>query len=318
MNLQNLDISWPQLRGLHQLYMDGNTKVKLFSNPYILRLKTEKRLLRFKTGNLQIIEAVAKYKNFYEMHFLVAFNRYMDFFSKTNIASDGKRPYSTYDLETLIYIYEHKSTLQTCLTTERSFSAQLFRGSKYLENNQSVLKAVLKILERDEFPHSDPKEQQWRLVVDCTDPQAVILCENIAMLKQSDVVRNLNIEAWYVGGNNIKILEHLSADKLRLPLYYMCDWDQAGLAIFSRIKNILRRKAAIVKVLRPYDITARLPVNSPYHSSNWRLQQAFSGLVEGDFEAQDVDVIQRLIHAGEWIEEESQDFEKLLRYNGAI
>lgn len=320
MNLLKIDISWAQLRGLHQIYETGWTRTKLFSNSYIKRLKSQKRLLRCRVGNSQIIDAAPKYKDFYEITFLPSYNRYLDFFAKTGIKSDGKRSYSTYDLETLIYIDEHKSTLKAGLTTERIFSAQLFKekGSKYLENNISVRKAVLKILDIETFPHKDPKVQQWRLVVDCMHPRAVILCENLSILKQADIVRKLKVEAWYVGGNNIAILKFLSDDKLQLPIYYMCDWDCAGLTIYSRIKNIIRDKGAAIKILRPYNIAARLPVDSSYHKSDWQSDLPFSGLIEEDFDAEDIDLIKQLISEGKWIEEESQDFETLLQYNKVI
>jgi len=317
-NPLHIDISWAQLKALHQVYLEKRTKSALFTNPYLERLRSEKRLLKYKTGNLNIIEATDRFYDFYRSNFLAVFQRYEQFFATTGVLSDGRRSYSLYDLETLIYIHEHKATLNAHLTTERSFSAQLFKGSKYLENNQSVLKAVLQIFDITSFPKCDPKEQQWRLVIDCTSPVCIVLCENLAALKFPDTSIGLSIELWYVGGNNTKILENLSSAKLTLPIYYMGDWDYDGLRIFQNVKNIMAAKRTEIRLLHPHDITARLPIDSPYHESKWKHHLPFSGLREADFSPKGIGLIKSLIKANEWLEEESQDFTTMIKFNKIV
>ncbi len=312
MNLLHVEIGWPQLKGLNEVFETGRTKAALFTYPYLELLRSEKRLLRYKIGNRQIIEAGTGFDDFYRCNFLAAFQRYTDFFLRTSVKSDGRRPYSMYDLETLIYIENNKAILQTGLTTERFFSSQLFRGSKYLENNKSVLNAVLQILEIAAFPKSDPKDQQWRLIVDCPDPRCIVLCENLANLKAPDSATALNTELWYVGGNNTRILENLSTTHLNLPIYYLCDWDYDGLRIYSTIKRIISEKGSNLILLYPQETIQRLAVNSPYHNSDWKYHLPFSGLNEIDFDLKEKELIRELIKSKQWIEEEGQDFENWL------
>ncbi len=204
------------------------------------------------------------------------------------------------------------------LTTERSFSAQLFKGSKYLEHNQSVLAAVLQVLGIEKFPKSDPKEQQWRLVVDCAHPERIVLCENLAALKSPDDAIRLNTELWYVGGNNTRILENLSAEKLLLPIFYMCDWDYDGLRIYETVQRIMKDKNNVIGLLIPYDLNKKLPVDSPYHNSHWKSQLYFSGLTSEQYSQTAIDLINGLIENDQWVEEESQDFEAMLKHNNVI
>lgn len=309
MNLLRIAIGWPQLKALNEVFETGKTRAALFTYPYLERLRAEKRLLRYKSGNRQIIEAGEGFNNFYQETFLTAYKRYKSFFERTGVEADGRRPYSLYDLETLIYIENNKAILQPQLTTERFFSSQLFRGSKYLENNQSVLKAVLQILEINAFPKSDPKDQQWRLVIDCPDPRCIVLCENLANLKVPDAAIELNTELWYVGGNNTRILENLSPRHLTLPIYYLCDWDYDGLRIYSTIKRLILEKGSNLILLSPQESTQRLAVDSPYHNSDWKYHLPFSGLYEKDFDPKEKELIRELIRSKQWIEEEGQAFE---------
>lgn len=320
MNLLQTDITWAQLRALHQIFTGKIGKATLLSNPFILRLKTDKRLLRFKAGNLNYIEGTTGFATYFKFMFLPVYDRYLDFFNATGVLSDGRRSYSLYDLETLIYIWKNKEILSSNLTTMRTFSGELFKGkgSKYLENNQSVLAAVLTIIGIDKFPKSDPKEQQWRLVIDCPQPNQILLCENLDALKMPDTAISLNTELWYVGGNNTRILRNLSADKLKLPIFYMCDWDYDGLRIFETVQNILTEMNTNVGLLFPHNLVDKLPVNSPYHFSEWKKNLLFSGLNPNKYSAEARKLINQLIAGNEWVEEESQDLESLLRYNSVI
>lgn len=319
-NLLQTEITWAQLKALHQVYTSRQTKAPLFANAYLLRLKTDRKLLRYKSGNHQYIEAGTGFKAFFEINFLSAYLRYTQFFEASGVLSDGRRSYSLYDLETLLYIWKNKATLSGNLTTLRTFSGELFKGkgTKYLENNNSVLMAVYQILGIGHFPKSDPKEQQWRLIIDCPDPKRVLLCENLDALKVPEIAIELNTELWYVGGNNTRILHNLSPDKLKIPVLYMCDWDYDGLRIFENVRRILAEKAAVVQLLMPYDLSKILPVDSPHHYSKWKRPQPFSGLCPDFYDAAAFKLITRLINRDEWVEEENQELEALLKYNKVI
>jgi len=318
LNLLQIDIKWPELKALHEVFEKGRTGANLLKNPYFERFRVQRRLLKFKSNNRSVVEGTSGFRDFYREHFLAAYNRYQRFFAETGVAADGRRPYDLYDLETLIYIHQHRDTLKENLTTLRTFSAQLFKGSKYLENNTSVWKAVLQVLEITAFPENDPKEQQWRLVIDCLEPNCILLCENLATLKYPDDAMKMNVELWYVGGNNTRILENLSVDKLCLPFYYMCDWDYDGLRIFSNVKSIIEDKGSKVTLLMPHDTSKSLPVDSPYHNSYWKHDHVFTGLNKENFTEIQQQLIMQLVAGNNWIEEESQNLRTLLLYNNHI
>jgi hypothetical protein len=179
----------------------------------------------------------------------------------------------------------------------------------------SVKKAVCKLLQIDRFPEEDPKDNQWRLVVDCLQPKAVILCENIAHLKNADKIRSNNIELWYVGGNNVGIIKYISSEKLKLPLYYSCDWDLAGLQIYARVRNLIKQKNATIKLLFPYTMETALPVDSPHHFSEWDTSKLLSGLSETEFCEREIMLIKTLIDKKHWIEEESLDLIETFSFN---
>lgn len=308
------NVEWKYLKGLHQLYTEKKTKLKILNNDYINQiLFTQKKLIKYKSGNHSIIEANHRYPQFYEQEFLDTYNYYNAFFEQSGIENNAKKPFTEEDLKALIFIYYNKTELQKNLTTQKKFSAQVFKyaNSKYLENKPSLKNAVLQLLEINEFPEKDPKNQQWRFVVDCLDPKVIVLCENLDCLKVPIEYKKNNIELWYVGGQNTKPLLDIPSEKLQLPLYYFCDWDYSGLSIYSQIKKIFDAKAKNIEIIQPLSNAKRLPVSVKHHKSKWKKAE-FSGLVKADFAEDQIELIHELISDDEWIEEESIDLIQLL------
>jgi hypothetical protein len=316
----NRHLTWRHLKALHQLYTLNRTDAKITDNSYIANvLIAQKKLLKPKSGNIKIIEATPRFKDFYEENFQQDYDRYSQFLQNQDLEDDARRKYTEEDIQTLFFIADHKKELSQNLTTIRTFSSELFKGhgSKYLENKSGLKKAVCKILGIKDFPDRDPKNYQWRLVVDCINPKAIILCENIAHLKAPWKVREVNIELWYVGGNNIGMIDFISSEKLLKPIYYSCDWDFHGLSIYSRIKAKLNQKSAVIKILEPYTLDTAIPVKSEHHKSKWNFNLSLSGLNLADFNANQISLIQSLIKGDKWIEEESMDILQLYYHSAS-
>ncbi len=308
-------LTWRHLKALHQLYKDKRSDAKILDNGYIDNvLMKQRRLIRFKGNNINVLIANPSYALFYETNFLQDFQTYEAFLVAQNLETDARRRYTEEDIRTLMFIADQKKELLSKLSTIRTFSSQLFtgQGSKYLENRQGLKEAVLRILGISDFPASDPKDFQWRFVVDCLTPSVIVLCENIAHLKNAPKARRNNIELWHVGGNNISIIDHISPQKLALPAFYSCDWDFDGLAIFGRIKEKLKLRQCDIALLEPYTLATALPVNSPYHNSKWNPNALLSGLKTEYFSVTNKTIIQKLIQEDKWIEEESLDLVQLL------
>lgn len=280
-------------------------------------MQKDLRLIGYKTGSSRIIETKAGYKTYYEQYFQASFEIYHRFIAENQLDWDGRQNFDEYDLQTFQFIVANKKDIQTGLTTIRHFSSVFFRekGSKYLEMHPGITRIVCQLLGIDSFPDQDPKSHQWRLVVDHPSPQFVILCENLANLKHPRVAQQNQLELWYVGGNNTNIIEQIGKDKLKMPIYYCCDWDLAGLQIYGRIKQILSKKSSSIHLLEPYDKGAMLNANSPNHYSKWNQSLTYSGLDSAMFTKRQLSVIRELITKNKWIEEESQDLIKLLNYN---
>ncbi|ODS77059.1 MAG: hypothetical protein ABS46_18555 [Cytophagaceae bacterium SCN 52-12] len=308
--MSNRKLTWRHLKALHQLYIDKRTEAKITDNAYIKNvLIGQKKLIKYKSGNVKILEANTGFTAFYEQHFGTDYLRYETFLREQNLETDARRRYTEDDIQTLMFIAGQKEELVQNLSTIRTFSSEIFKGqgSKYLENKQGLKDAVCKILGIADFPEKDPKNLQWRFVVDCLNPRAVVLCENIAHLKNPWKAREQNIELWYVGGNNIGIIDYISPEKLSKPLYYSCDWDYHGLSIYSRIKEKLRLKSFDIGLLLPDTYETALPVNSPYHKSEWNFNEELSGLNRTHFSKEALQLINKLINENKWIEEESLD-----------
>lgn len=307
------DLTWRVLKAMNTLYIQKKIPAGNKSDSQIKHLLSRK-LIGHQHGNSNYFVPLDGYKDYYEKNFLQDFQQYEDFLLSIDPEADGRKTCTVRDIQTLMLIADQREEARKSLTTRRTFSGEVFKygGSKYLENRPGLDKMVLKILNIENFPSEDPKVLQWRFVVDCLNPELVVLCENLDFLKTPNVARQHNIELWYVGGNNTSNIHHISPEKLNKPLYYSCDWDYDGLKIYCRIKDILKSKGKEVILLYPSNIQNRLPVDSPHHNSKWNHSIAFSGLAPSYFTTKEIDLVNQLIKKNQWIEEESNNLLEML------
>ncbi|OMP75818.1 hypothetical protein BW716_28190 [[Flexibacter] sp. ATCC 35208] len=315
----NRELKWPHLKGLYELYITGQTSDSILKNAFVRSLKNRK-LIGPKPGRLNTLMDKPGYKAYYEAKFLPAYQRYVTFLEANNIPLDGRQRFDEYDLETFAFIVERKDEILESVPSIRQFSSRVFheKGSKYLEDHPGIASTVLRLLGLDSFPGSDPKENQWRFVIDPPSPKLIVLCENIANLKRPWIAIAHEIELWYVGGSNTAILENISFDKLQLPLFYCCDWDQDGIDIYKRIYKIFAEKGKDIGILTPYDQQAAIPEVSEKHESRWKEVDMVKQWPAHPFNAEQVELLSKLFRNKQWIEEESQDLVELLRYNELI
>jgi hypothetical protein len=112
----------------------------------------------------------------------------------------------------------------------------------------------------------------------------------------------------------ISIIDHISEEKLKLPVYYSCDWDYHGLRIFKSIREKLRSKSAELSILVP-SLENAIPVNSPNHFSEWNLNESLGGLDYESFSQEEIILIKQLVKENKWIEEESLDLFEMVTRN---
>lgn len=308
------NLSWRILKAMNTLY-ENNRIPSTNSKDSQMKTLLSRKLIGYQHGNSNYYVALGGYRDYYERNFLDDFVLYESFLQSIDPNADGRKTCTIRDIQTLMFIVEQRDELKKALTTRRTFSGKVFKygGSKYLENRTGLDKLVLQALCIDNFPSEDPKDLQWRFVVDCLNPTMIVLCENLDFLKTPNIARAHNIELWYVGGNNTSNIHNISPEKLNKPIYYSCDWDYDGLKIYCRIKDVLRYKSKDVELLYPSNIQNRLPIKSPHHNSEWKYSSDFSKLDKTYFTAKEIELISQLIQKNQWIEEESNDLLEMLR-----
>jgi hypothetical protein len=303
------NLSWKELKALNDLFIKQKSSAKVQNYDYFKYLIDDVNVIDRKEGNNKILIPTESFNEFYEKHFKENFSHYNDFLKSHDLDSDARKNYNEFDIKTLMFISENKSQITPHLSTIRKFSSQFFegKGSKYLEDKKSVKAGVHKILGIAHFPELEAKEHQWRFVVDCPNPRAVVLCENLDSLKLPWLAQKSNIKLWYVGGNNIGIIDQIDREEFKRPFFYSGDWDLAGLNIYSRIRSKLAKNDKEITLLFPNNPNNRLPVSLPEHKSKWIYNKELSGLNSTDFSSKQVQLIKNLILTDEWIEEESNN-----------
>ncbi|MBF9253238.1 hypothetical protein I2I11_08040 [Pontibacter sp. 172403-2] len=303
----NENLSWRELKALNDIYTKRQSKAKIQEHPYIKYLFEDRGILDQKFANTKVLIPAPGYDQYYESKRKEGFRTYQDFFEQHSFL----KPQSNYkerDIRVLMLIAGQKQQILTNQYSRKKFSAKFFNEAKYLVQGSSLEKAVLSILELDGFLGSDPKDQQYRIVLDCRTPQRIVLCENLDFLLYPEVARENNIWLWYVGGNNIKKLDHLPP--INLPIYYSCDWDYHGLKIYQEIKE----KMPQIELLFPSAIDAAKTIYSDNHKSDWLYDVPFSGLKQDcvNYSERAIGLIEKLIIKKEWIEEESNDLLEMI------
>jgi hypothetical protein len=308
----NENLQWHEWQGLHQLYETGQTKQKIQKHSYITHL-IGTDFLYVSVKNSKVLLAEKHFRAFYERNLLDRYLRYKQFLESNDIVNPNSN-YTENDIQAMMVIQENKEAIVNNQETRRGLSSKFFKtdDSKHIENHPGLEKAILKLIDLEQFPEKDPKNNQFLYVITCKNPEAIILCENIYFLKLPWKARDKNIELWFAGGNNIEKLNHLP--KRDEPIYYSCDWDFDGLAIYQRIKEYI----PAIKLLYPSSVSSAKPVNTSNHSSQWKPGLRLSGLDETIYSQQELRLLQTLILANEWIEEETNDFDALVQLNGIL
>lgn len=308
----NKNITWKELKALDDLFRLKKTKASIQEHPYIKYLLEDKCILDRKPGNNKVIISTDDFEKFYEETFKLPYDKAKSFLIENGIESNAKKSFTLEDVKTLMLIAENKRELKNNPTNIEDFSNEFFDTSKYLKNKSSVRNAVFRILDITEFP-LDKKENQWRIVVDYPNPKAVVLCENKSFLKQPWIAKNAEVKLWYVGGNNIKIIDDIDEIELSKSIYYSCDWDLAGLKIYSRIKAKLKTRNKDISLLYPNEPHKKITTYIDYHHSHWDLSKVLSGLSLVNFSKKELILINDLIQNEMWIEEESFDLVKMIQ-----
>ncbi|MDH5033744.1 hypothetical protein [Chryseobacterium cucumeris] len=307
-------MNWIELRALNNLYSNGEVKINdtLAKSGEINYLINSLRILDRTHNNLFVLDGFA---DIYEKDYLEKYNRYEIFLVDNGLLKPQLR-FEESDIQILIGIKEdmYNGNLEPLReqiikneATVRIVSLMFFKNEKYLLGKEALINAVKLLLDIDEL--ADDKDLQYKYVLECKDPNCIVLCENIDFLKRPTLARANNIELWYAGGKNVNKLDF--SDTRGLPIYYSCDWDYDGLFI---IYPLVKEKIPNIKLLTPNGIPKGIVETE--HSSKW--ENIKDRNIEDLLTANQSDIMKKLIELNQWIIEESNDLVYIVRFEEPI
>ncbi|WP_299095351.1 Wadjet anti-phage system protein JetD domain-containing protein [uncultured Winogradskyella sp.] len=302
-------MNWTVLKSLSELYHHRKVQKKTSlenDSEFCLLLDTKE----IRDNDKFYVPNDVLYNQYYEKHHLENFDVYYEFLEKYNLL---KKRFEEEDIKKLIEL-ETKNNSKTLIPsreqlieaqeTVRGFSTMFFKHDKYLDKKDSLINAINDILD---IKLVENKDQQYLYVLQCDDPQTIVLCENLDFLKKDKMPRANNIELWYAGGRNVKKLKY--ADTRGIRIFYSGDWDKDGLEIFELAKEIIPE----IELLFP---TAEAKsIEDTDHKSLWKHAdnpELLSGLNKTFYPLRYQEKIKSLIKANAWIVEESNDLKKMI------
>ena len=304
-------MNWIELRALNNLYLNGEVKINdtLAKSGEINYLINSLRTLDRTHDKLFVLEGFAE---LYEKDYLEKYHRYEAFLSDNELLKPQLR-FEESDIQILIGIKEDmdngnleplREQIIKNEATVRIVSLMFFKNEKYLLGKEALINAVKSLLDIDEL--ADDKDLQYKYVLECKDPNCIVLCENIDFLKRPTLARANNIELWYAGGKNVTKLDYV--DTRGLPIYYSCDWDFDGLFI---IYPLVKEKIQTIQLLTPNGVPKGIIETE--HSSKW--ENIKDKNIDFLLTPKQLNFVKELVRKNQWIIEESNDLIKMLDLN---
>lgn len=295
-------MNWITLKSLNEVYHHGRTKTKVT----LKKDSTIKSIL----GTRELIEVGGSlisgdgYDEYYERYHRDNFLVYTDFLQSKGFLKPQTR-FEESDIKVLIdldsrmergELLEIRDQMIEAEESVRGVSSMFFKNEKYLLNKDSLIDAVKEILGIEEL--ADDKDQQYKYVLECKTPKAIVLCENLDFLKKPSKPRKHNIELWYAGGKNVAKLDYV--DLRGLPVFYSCDWDYDGLFV---IYPLVKKKLPDIKLLFPS--AESKSIKSTDHKSLWQGHEVDFDI--NSFPSKHQQKIRSLVELDHWIIEEDND-----------
>lgn len=337
----NKNLNWQHIKALHKLYEGGsvnkgsdNSPNSLRNHPYFNFLYSEGCIIdKARNNKIYIKEQINyKYDKFYEEVFKnikgeFYYDLYLSFLEELEINTNTSR-LTEYDILKLIDIKEFwnnedlqdlRNQIIAAKENIQGVSLIFFKSSKYLTGRQSLISAVEKLIGVD---LSIENETQYLKPFNCKHPKPkiTILCENFYFLKFPYYIENYEVELLYVGGYNVNKLKNLI--DVKYPIYYLGDWDYDGLIIYEKAKNIIdklennkeHQLQLITPNLKPNLKPVKLSETEENHKSIWKnKEQYICGLKADYYNSEQQNLIKDLSDKDEWIEEEGNNLEQIIK-----
>ncbi len=336
----NKKLNWQHIRALHKLFQGNQISKGLASsrnsiaNHDYFRFLYRQGIIKDKIGNdkIYIKEIIGnKYDNHYEKEFVddkgvFIYDIYFKFLGELGINLNTSR-IDEVDIVKLIEIKDFwnntdldnlRNQIIEAKENDQGVSLMFFKSSKYMSKKVSLINAIEKLIGID---LSHENNQQYLKPFHCEheNPKVTILCENFYFLKFPFYIENYQVELLYVGGYNVDKLKNLI--DVKYPIYYMGDWDYDGLIIYEKAKRIIdslennsHTLKLITPILKPQFHPAKLSETDEYHKSKWKNKEKFiCGLTKEFYDNEQQRLIQNLVKKDEWIEEEGNNLDEIIK-----
>lgn len=305
-------MNWIEIKALHKLYIDGEVRINqtLAKSPVFKNhqnaLEIERKRKSF-TRNEVFLEV-------YERRYLKDYEKYVAFLEGEGLLKPQLR-FNKNDIDLLIQFKQgiangslltRRNELEEAQESVRGFSHMFFKNDKYLDGKTLLINAINSIFD---ITLVDNKSQQYLYVLQCDDPNLIILCENGNFLNRDKIPRANGYELWYAGGRNIPKLEYTHQIRRRLPIYYSCDWDKDGLEIFQ----LAKKKIPDLRLLLPNGKSRSITTTG--HKSLWKYSESpeqLSGLDASLYNTEEKALIIQLIENNHWITEEGNNLKVMI------
>ncbi|MBT1705877.1 hypothetical protein [Chryseosolibacter indicus] len=219
-------MNWQAIKQLNLLFKNGSVPADILKFPFVKRM-VDMDYIR-QTDNKTLSKSKS-YDPFYANTLLPKFLQYEEFINRFEFDSLNL---DETDIEILLKIEANRDVIVNEGRSQKEISASYFGGAKKLRRNSRIYDAVVKILGVKTLAR-DEHDQQYLYVLHCESlkPRCIVLCENDNKLRKP---RLKDVELWHAGGRNTAKLKFIP--KPKLPLYYLCDWDNKGIEIYQDIK----------------------------------------------------------------------------------
>ncbi len=306
-------MNWTELKALNNLYLIKETKLN-----ETIKNSGEFNYLEKSLGVIDIthrkVFALEGFAKIYENDYKRRHETYLNFLEENGFLKSQTRFEET-DIKILMNINdlrvdgslrELREQIIACDESLRGVSQMFFKNEKYLDTRSSLVSALKQILDVEQF--SNEKDQQYIYKLECNNPKAIVLCENLDFLTKPNKPRQFNLELWYAGGKNVKKLEY--TDTRGLPIYYSCDWDYDGLFI---IYPLVKEKIPSIKLLTPNGKPKDIIESE--HKSLWIDQRKETDIHLNNSQRL---LLSNLIANNQWIIEESNELIKMVHYTNIV
>ncbi len=278
-------MNWSILKQLKEIYETGKT------DKNFIKTTTGKRLCENEYLTEPVKSAIFKkegYNKIFESKYLTDYNLALSIINKFSLYNTN---FEISKLKSLKLIHENKKQIVDNLTL-KEIASEYFGGSKTVTKDTKLYHAILNVLETDNLPE-DEHDQQYLTVLHCKNkvPKKILICENKNLLKKK---RFDNIELWYAGGKNINKLHFIQEPKI--PLYYICDWDNDGIEIYYRIKQLFKN----IELIIPQE---QIKLKPTANHIKWKIE------IKDDLLSKEaIILLKSLVNNKKWIEEETIKF----------